>query len=61
MEVGLCGHCARAKRIETRRGSLFFQCRGAAEDPRLERYPRLPVLSCPGYSPSVGDPSSSGA
>ncbi|HTA12762.1 MAG TPA: hypothetical protein VK765_05005 [Solirubrobacteraceae bacterium] len=31
------------------RGSTFSLCRRSREDPGFPRYPRLPVLSCPGY------------
>jgi len=47
--VGLCATCARAKPITAARGSTFWLCGRAAEDPRFARYPRLPVLRCPGF------------
>jgi hypothetical protein len=52
-QVGLCAHCAHASRVPTPR-SVFWLCRLAGRDPRFERYPRLPVLACPGYEP--GEP-----
>jgi hypothetical protein len=52
-EVGLCSHCRHARIVETPR-SRFWHCARAAWDPRLEKYPRLPVLTCPGYED--GDP-----
>jgi hypothetical protein len=33
----------------TARGSEFSRCLRADTDPRFPRYPRLPVLACPGY------------
>jgi hypothetical protein len=47
--IGLCVRCLHARRVENRRGSAFWRCGRAALDPRFARYPRLPVLSCPGF------------
>jgi hypothetical protein len=47
--AGLCAHCVHARRVESARGSLFFLCELSLSDPRLPKYPRLPVLACPGY------------
>jgi hypothetical protein len=49
---GLCEDCTHARRIESDRGSVFFLCQLALTDSRFKKYPRLPVLSCPGYQPS---------
>ena len=38
------------RKIESERGSAFYLCRLAATDPRLEKYPRLPVHTCHGYA-----------
>jgi hypothetical protein len=46
---GLCGTCIHARRVESGRGSLFLLCELSLTDPRFPKYPRLPVLSCPGY------------
>jgi hypothetical protein len=48
-DPGLCGDCTLALRIQSDRGSLFFQCQLSFTDPRFAKYPRLPVLTCPGY------------
>jgi hypothetical protein len=32
--------------ITSERGSSFYLCGAAKDDPRLSKYPRLPVLSC---------------
>jgi hypothetical protein len=56
--VGLCRTCAFARLVPTAR-STFWLCRRAATDPRYERYPRLPVRACPGWSaggPGAPDP-----
>lgn len=47
--AGLCGRCAHRHVIVNARGSRFYRCRRAEHDPRLVRYPRLPVTSCPGF------------
>jgi len=47
-QVGLCASCRHARVVTTPR-SRFWLCSLAAVDPRFEKYPRLPVLACPGY------------
>jgi hypothetical protein len=47
--TGLCADCRWARTVENRRGSRFLLCRKAAEDERLTKYPRLPVLRCHGF------------
>lgn len=49
---GLCGLCSHAREIVSGRGSLFVLCDRSREDSRYPRYPRLPVLRCPGFEPS---------
>lgn len=51
--VGLCAGCVNAHVIENRRGSRFYRCRLAEVDPAFARYPRLPVLECRGFEPTV--------
>ncbi len=46
---GLCGTCHMSRRIVTARGSTFYYCTRAEADPAYAKYPRLPVLACPGY------------
>ena len=46
---GLCETCVHAKLNETHRGTAYLRCTRAAWDPRLPRYPRLPVIECLGY------------
>lgn len=50
--VGLCAGCRHARIQESARGSRFWRCLRAQEDPRFARYPRLPVLACPGFEPA---------
>ena len=49
--VGLCSDCTHSRRVESERGSVFWLCQLSATDSRFPKYPRLPVLSCPGYAP----------
>ncbi|HXZ10964.1 MAG TPA: hypothetical protein VEG64_01105 [Candidatus Sulfotelmatobacter sp.] len=49
--AGLCADCIYARRIESSRGSKFILCERSATDPAYPKYPRLPVLTCPGYTP----------
>jgi hypothetical protein len=47
--AGLCEDCQHARIIKSDRASTFLQCQLSFADPRLEKYPRLPVLTCSGY------------
>jgi hypothetical protein len=47
--AGLCSDCVHARRVDSDRGSVFFLCELSASDPRFPKYPRLPIVSCPGY------------
>jgi hypothetical protein len=46
---GLCADCVHSRCVESSRGSVFRLCELSRSDPRFAKYPRLPVLSCPGY------------
>jgi len=46
---GLCETCTFANRIQSARLSVFILCRRSEADPAYPRYPRQPVLRCPGY------------
>jgi hypothetical protein len=48
-DAGLCARCRHCKRTASARGSVFFLCLMHERDPRFAKYPRLPVLRCPGY------------
>ncbi len=48
--VGLCFDCQYTQRIESARGSTFYRCTRSDTDPNFPKYPRLPVLQCPGYA-----------
>jgi hypothetical protein len=47
--VGLCVRCVHHRVTGNRRGSQFYLCGLAMTDPRLRKYPRLPVLRCEGF------------
>ena len=47
--VGLCETCRSVRIVTNRRGSVFYRCLRADTDPRVARYPPVPVLQCPGY------------
>jgi GrpB-like predicted nucleotidyltransferase (UPF0157 family) len=49
-QVGLCASCAHARRIESERAAVFWLCQLSSSDPQFAKYPRLPVVSCSGYS-----------
>jgi hypothetical protein len=51
---GLCATCAHVETIRSDRSSIFYQCLLSARDPRFVKYPRLPVLVCPGYASAPG-------
>jgi hypothetical protein len=51
MSPGLCATCLHARPIESSKGSQFLLCQLSQSDPAFPKYPRLPVLTCPGYSP----------
>lgn len=56
--VGLCSVCRHVKRVETGSGRVYYLCRLSATDERFNKYPQLPMRSCPGFEESGGrDPS----
>jgi hypothetical protein len=48
--VGLCARCRHARQVATPR-SLFWLCELSRTDTSYARYPRLPMLKCPGFEP----------
>jgi len=49
--AGLCDQCRHQHLVPNTRGSVFSLCERSRTDPDFPRYPRLPVLSCPGFEP----------
>lgn len=54
--AGLCDSCRHQRLVPNTRGSVFSLCERSRTDPAYPRYPRLPVLSCPGFE-SVPPPA----
>ena len=54
-DVGLCADCRHARVQRTARGSAFWRCLRAEEDPRFVRYPALPVRTCRGHERGESD------
>ncbi len=49
-DAGLCDSCRHQQVVRTTRGSVFSLCRRSRDEPeRYPRYPRVPVLRCPGH------------
>jgi hypothetical protein len=55
--VGLCARCRHARQVATPR-SLFWLCERSRTDATYARYPRLPMLDCPGFE--AGTPAGPG-
>jgi len=53
MTPGLCATCRHAKTIASDKGSTFLRCGLSDTDPRFPKYPRLPVLTCSGWTPAT--------
>jgi hypothetical protein len=49
-QAGLCDTCSHSRRITSARESVFMLCQLGFSDAQYPKYPRLPVLSCTGYS-----------
>ena len=50
IDTGLCGRCVHAIVRPTRRGTTYLRCALAQQDDRFPKYPRLPMLACPGFA-----------
>ena len=48
---GLCDACRHQRLVPNTRGSVFSLCELSRREERFPRYPRLPVLACPGFEP----------
>jgi hypothetical protein len=46
---GLCDGCRHQQLVPNTRGSVFSLCLRSRTDPAYPRYPRVPVLACPGH------------
>lgn len=56
--AGLCAGCRFAEVVASSRSS-FLRCGRERFDPSFPKYPRLPVVACPGYEPAKesGEPA----
>ena len=50
-DPGLCRNCRHSRQMESDRASVFFLCELSRTDSSFAKYPRLPVITCPGYQP----------
>ena len=48
--IGLCRRCIYGRQVPAGR-MLYWMCERSLTDPAYDKYPRLPVLACPGYEP----------
>lgn len=47
----ICDSCAHQQKVPNTRGSVFTLCRRSREEPeRFAKYPRMPLLSCVGFT-----------
>jgi hypothetical protein len=59
MSAGLCESCRHQRVVKNTRGSRFSLCQRSKTEPdRFPRYPRVPVVACPGYERRDEPPSS---
>jgi len=54
--AGLCDTCRHQRLVPNTRGSTFSLCERSRTDPAYPRYPRLPVVECPGYEARAPEP-----
>jgi hypothetical protein len=52
---GLCADCRHARTLTSSTGATFYQCLLAEKHPAYPKWPRLPVLACPGNEPGEGE------
>jgi hypothetical protein len=53
--IGLCAKCRHSRQMKSDRSSVFYLCQRSLTDPAFPKYPRLPVLHCPGFEAQVGE------
>ena len=59
--AGLCDSCRHQRLVPNTRGSVFSLCERSRDQPEFPRYPRLPVLRCPGFEPGRAEDRGAGA
>jgi len=60
-DAGLCDRCEHQRVVNNTRGSAFSLCERSKTDAGFPRYPKLPLLSCPGFEPRAGGEDEAGA
>ena len=53
--VGQCVACRHSRPQRSAKGSRFWRCTLADRDPRLAKYPPLPVFGCTGFAPETDE------
>jgi hypothetical protein len=48
-DAGLCTTCRFVRLVSSSRNVTYYRCGRSDDDPAYARFPRLPVVSCPGY------------
>ena len=51
--VGLCVHCLYGRPVAGKNEATYYLCELSFTDSSFPKYPRLPVLRCPGYAPAM--------
>lgn len=59
-QAGLCAGCIHCRTVESSKDSVFYLCELSRTNPNYPKYPRLPVLSCPGYTPKTNPQTKQG-
>ncbi len=54
--AGLCQSCTHSRKITSAHDSVFYLCQLGFTDPAFPKYPRLPVLTCAGFTPVLTAP-----
>ncbi len=54
--VGQCVNCQHSRSQRSAKGSAFWRCALADDDPGFMKYPPLPVVHCPGFAPPTPEP-----
>jgi hypothetical protein len=50
-DAGLCLTCRFVRLVPSLRDTTYYRCGRSDADPSYPRFPRLPVVRCPGHEP----------
>jgi len=56
--AGLCQECSFAKIVVSSKEHRFYYCLLSETNSSFPKYPRLPILRCPGFEPQTASPAS---